>query len=203
MGFDPLQTSKNLDKLANKIESLPHDYKLEMSEYASSDKIGTTKNLCNTVACVAGWATTVFPDKLILKNQEVVLKRNFEIYGVQAFASVLGITDDQSENITQKWPCGTHRQIRRAKIKELRSLSGFYKKLAATKLKFPRPVSEKVGELIFQFNEPGTYKIFTDGLDDDKLMEIIENNSEIMEIVSTDDYDLLVLFKTELKTISL
>lgn len=62
---------RRLRKLADFLAKLPHDGKLKMEQWANSTKIGTTKPMCSTSACVAGWATVVFPKELTLRRQFV------------------------------------------------------------------------------------------------------------------------------------
>lgn len=77
-------------------------------------KVGLTKDLCNTAACALGWATVVFPRLLKLEGGDVVYKGNAKGYDGwgpptdgAAATEVFGTTDEQNEKL---WFSGWRRK---------------------------------------------------------------------------------------------
>ena len=120
-------TVERIRKLAGFLHALPHNKKLNMSNWASHARIGITENLCKTSACVAGWATRVWPKELILQDDSVVLKESLEsdwtVHGPEALGVVLGITYEQSEAI-----CYSRQSTPKRKARELRKVAALFKK---------------------------------------------------------------------------
>lgn len=122
-------TAERLRKLADFIEKLPHEGKLRMEEWAHDGglgAIGIAQEQCGTSACVAGWATVVFPEVLVLVHNDwkdkmfpkhVITGR----IGTQAFMNAMDLTETDAYEV-----CFSQQTTRAKKAVQLRNLAWMY-----------------------------------------------------------------------------